>query len=820
MDAQYDHLHTQSNLKNRWFEEKIYSHSHNPGPLYSIDTPPPTVSGTLHIGHVFSYTQTDVIARYKRMDGYSVFYPMGFDDNGLPTERFVENSRGIKAYMMARSEFIAICLEETHKAEKGFQDLWQQLGLSVDWQYCYSTISDRVRKLSQESFIDLYNKGFIYRSHEPALYCTFCRTSVAQAELDDKEVPSFFNDIVFKDAAGNDLIIGTTRPELLSSCVALLFNPNDERYQHLKNTYVTTPFFNKQVPVYEDESVSIDKGTGLVMCCTFGDKMDVEWYKKFALPYVQSIGLDGKFLSDTGILAGLNVHDARAKMIEALKNENLLIRQQPIIHAVSIHERCKKEIEFLALAQWFINVLDYKKEFLALADQIAWYPSFMKVRYINWVENLNWNWCISRQRFFGISFPVWHCNDCKNIILADIQQLPLDPQETAYNGKCPSCNSNNITPDTDVMDTWNTSSITPYICKDLFANQTGSPFANTLQEFMPMSMRPQAHDIIRTWAFYTIVKSWMHEGKAPWSNIVVSGHVLSTQKEKISKSQGNSPMDPVNLLKNYAADAIRYWTSAGTLGYDSPFSEQQLKNGQRLITKLWNAFRFTASHIQSINSQEAPASLGAVNEWILHEATTVFAQYKKALDMHEFGHALSCIEKFFWQDFCDNYIELIKNQLFNPQEYAADQVKATQWTLYHIGLQILQWYAPYVPFITEAIYQELYVTKNMQQSLHQTRFADIQQKVDYAASAKIMERVIHIVDQIRKLKSEHKISLKVPIETLDIYSDDADLCSMIQQYEQLIKGVTHAVTVRYHHESLESSSMITANDVWHAKVNC
>lgn len=820
MEIRYDHLANQIKFQKKWEEEKTYSMENNPGELYSIDTPPPTVSGTLHLGHIFSYTQTDFIARYKRMQGYSVFYPFGFDDNGLPTERYVENKRKIKAHQVGRSAFIAICLEETAIAEKMFQDLWQQISLSADWDHCYSTISDDVRRLSQASFIDLYKKGFVYRKDEPALYCTTCRTSVAQAELDDKELPSFFNDIVFKDMQGNDLIIGTTRPELLPSCVALLYNPADTRYQHLKGNSATVPLFNFTVPIFADEQVSIEKGTGLVMCCTFGDKTDVEWYKKFKLPYKQSIGFDGKMTENTGVLAGLKVTDARVKAIEELKAHGLLVSQREILHSVNVHERCKKEIEFMVLKQWFINLLDHKQKFLDLADQIDWYPTFMKSRYKNWVENISWDWGISRQRFFGIPFPAWHCLDCNEVILADLAMLPVDPQETAAPTSCSKCASTNLQPDTDVMDTWNTSSISPYICYQLFNKNNVLPFENhDVAPFIPMSMRPQAHDIIRTWAFYTIVKSWMHHGVIPWKDIVISGHVLSDAKEKLSKSKENASLTPDNLLKTYSADVIRHWTASGSLGYDVPFSENQLKIGQKLVTKLWNAFRFAMPHMQTLtHPQQERKNIGAVNEWLLHSISNCFETYKSYFNKNEFGLALHAVEQFFWNDFCDNYIELVKNQLFNPEQYDEIAVDATKWTLYHVGLRILQLYAPYLPYVTETIYQDLYVAHEKVPSIHQTKFHNVQRAYTFAESAHVMTHVIAISSQVRKLKTSQQLSLKVPLKVLTIHMPDYKTIDQIKAHQQLIKGVTQAEEIMYATDALPEALLIGVDTEWHASV--
>jgi len=821
MDPRYDHLKYEKAAQDLWEQSKTYTAQHNPGPLYSIDTPPPTVSGQLHIGHIFSYTQTDIIARYKRMSGFSVFYPLGFDDNGLPTERYVEKKLDIGAHAVGRSEFIRLCLQETEAVEKTFQELWQRMGLSVDWQLCYSTISDASRKVSQESFIRLYEKGYVYRTYEPALYCTTCRTSVAQAELDDEEKPSFFNDIVFKSQDGKDLLIGTTRPELLSSCVALLYNPGDERYKYLRGQQATVPIFENKVPILEDEGVEIEKGTGLVMCCTFGDKKDIEWYKKFKLPYKQSIGLDGKWLPDTGILAGLRATAARETIINALKEKNLLLRQNPIKHSVNVHERCKKEIEYVALSQWFLRILEHKEKFLALADQINWYPTFMKARYKNWVENISWDWCLSRQRFFGIPFPVWHCLDCKEILLAPIDKLPIDPQETKFTGNCTKCKSSRITPDTDVMDTWNTSSITPQLCYLYFNPAAPSAFTQSaeLKKFIPMSMRPQAHDIIRTWAFYTIVKSWMHFETIPWHDIVISGHVLSDAKEKISKSKDNNPLKPDNLLKNYPADVIRYWTASGALGQDVAFSENQLKIGLRLITKIWNAFRFIQEHVAHLESASVESNhLGAPNEWLLHTATECFAHYKKYFEQQEFSLALDQIEKFFWHNFCDNYLEIIKDQLFNPLNYDAREVHATRHTLYTVGLRILQLYAPFLPHITETLYDLVYRKKEKVTSLHQTKFTAYQHTQAYVESAHTMHLMIDLITKVRKLKSEHQLSLKAELDTLEVYAFDLEQLKGLIALEQTLKGITHAKNIVYRDKKIGACYLDTAANAAHIEV--
>jgi len=794
MDKKYDYRSAEPQIKEFWEKEEVYAFKPNGKRVFSIDTPPPTISGSLHIGHIFSYTHTDIIARFNRMKDKNVFYPFGFDDNGLPTERYVEKKRKVSPFGIGRSKFINICLEETKKAEQEFQNLWQSVGLSVDWQLWYSTISPKVRKISQKSFIKLYEKGFIYRKNEPALYCTHCRTSVAQAELDDQEIEASFNDIVFLSSDGEKLIISTTRPELLASCVALFYNPNDKRYQKLKNKEAIVPLYGYNVKIIADEKVDPEKGSGLVMCCTFGDKTDIQWYKEYKLPYRESIGRNGKWTKATGILEDLKVADARKTIIEKLKDIGVLVNQKIIKHPVNVHERCKHSIEYLILPQWFLNILENKKKFLEAADKIVWYPNYMKARYINWVENLGWDWCLSRQRFYGIPFPIWYCKSCDKVLLPSIDKLPVDPQEMSFPGKrCPECKSSDIVPDTDIMDTWNTSSLTPYICYSLFDKKTDDVFSDKItKKFLPISMRPQAHDIIRTWAFYSIVKAQLHNTVIPWDSIVISGHVLSSTAGKISKSKKHSIPAPEKLLEQWSADAIRFWTASATLGTDVSFSESQLKIGHRLVTKLWNAFRFMHQHLSTFDPQEKPEQLGTINEWILQKSSETFGQYEKELNKNEFSLALNHIDSFFWHEFCDNYLELIKDQLFNPEKYETAEIEATKWTLYQIGLRILQLYAPFVPFITETLYQKLYRTKSSISSIHKTIYNDIQKQYKFTIATEEIENLIRLVVQIRKLKTTNQLSLGTPLVKLTIYTTDDVLKKVIEDHKPLLKGISRA----------------------------
>jgi valyl-tRNA synthetase len=493
-----------------------------------------------------------------------------------------------------------------------------------------------------------------------------------------------------------------------------------------------------------------------------------------------------------------------------------------------VHERCKKEIEYLMLPQWFLRILPLKQELIQKADEISWYPYFMKSRYINWVENLSWDWCLSRQRFYGIPFPAWHCTTCEEIILASPEQLPIDPQETPAPRNCLNCPESTIVPDTDVMDTWNTSSLTPYICLSLYQKDIQNIFSDT--SFIPMSMRPQAHDIIRTWAFYTIVKTLLHQNSIPWRTI------------EISKSQENSPLAPENLLKLYPADVIRYWTASGTLGHDVAFSESQLAIGQKLLVKLWNAFKFAQQYLAFFDpihrhviqsslveqfgnilpsaTQEAlietyaqhaipESKLTTVNAWILHQASATFSSYQKYFEEHEISLALNAVEKFFWHDFCDNYIELIKDILMQQDKYSTAEVSQTLWTLYTVGLRILQLYAPFVPHITETLYAIIYKRFEQASSIHNTRYTTVHKQYTYPEEAAIMQKLLAIISTVRKLKTEHQLSLKTEITKLTVSLIDTQNKKLLQENEQLLKGITRAQEIEYIQTPVEQATLKT-----------
>ncbi len=758
MQKNYDFSKTEKEMQNFWKEKSIYKFDpESKSEIYSIDTPPPTVSGRLHIGHIFSYTQAEMIARFKRMQGYNVFYPFGFDDNGLPTERLVEKEEGIIAKNLPRSEFIKKCVMTSEKYEEEFKALWNSLGFSVDWSLQYETINPMVQRISQKSFIKLLRDGKAYMKESPVLWCTECQTSIAQAELDTVEKDTTFNYINFK-VGEESLLVATTRPELLYGCVCLFVNPKDERYTKFIGKKAIVPLYDYEIPILADEKVDIAKGTGAVMCATFGDSTDVEWYDTHKLPFRKVILPDGKIDEGVPMIGGLKVTAARRQIINLLSEKGLLSDSENITHTVAVHERCGKEIEIIPSRQWYIDILSNKDLFLKAADSINWYPQQMKNRYISWVENLKWDWCISRQRYFGVPFPIWYCKNCGKVIIADEEMLPVNPLESKPEGPC-SCGCVEFEPEKSVFDTWATSSVTPQI------NAKWEEKDDISDRLLPMSLRTQAHEIIRTWAFYTIVKSLYHTGEIPWKDIMVCGFVLAKKGEKISKSKSNSDLSPKLLIENHSADVIRYWAANSKLGTDTFFSADELGIAKRFITKLWNASKFSISHLQDIDLDNS-GSFMPVDIWIKERCRQTIINAGKLLDQYEIGPARHEIDEFFWKDFCDYYLEIVKERLYQPEKHGYKERQSAQCALYYCMINILKLYAVYVPHITEFIYQEFFRQHEKSVSLHKLMWE--QEKSFDEEIILFGEELKGIIAETRKYKSENNLSMKSEMEELHI----------------------------------------------------
>jgi len=779
MQKNYDFKQAEKEMQSFWKENSIYSFdADSPKEIYAIDTPPPTVSGSLHIGHIFSYTQAEMIARFKRMQGYNVFYPFGFDDNGLPTERLVEKDEGIIAKDLPRSEFITKCIATTERYEKEFKDLWQGLGFSVDWSLQYETINPMVQRISQKSFIRLFKAGKAYMKESPVLWCTECRTSIAQAELDTIDKDTAFNYIQFT-VGEEKLIVATTRPELLYGCVCLFVNPEDDRYKEYVGKSAVVPLYNYPIPILSDEKVSLEKGTGVVMCATFGDSTDAEWYETYNLPYRKVILPDGTIDESVPYIGGLKVIAARRQIIKLLSDNGMLVDSKNITHTVAVHERCGKEIEIIPSKQWYIDILSNKELYLKAADKINWYPAYMKNRYIIWVENLKWDWCISRQRYFGVPIPVWYCKSARE------EMLPVNPLETSPGKSC-SCGCNEFVPESAVFDTWATSSVTPQI------NAKWDEANDISGKLLPMSMRTQAHEIIRTWAFYTIVKSLYHTGEIPWKDIMICGFVLAKKGEKISKSKSNSGLSPSALIENHSADVIRYWAANSRLGTDTFFSVEELGIAKRFIIKLWNASKFAISHFHDIDL-EADIDLMPVDRWIIQRCKQTASEAARLLNQYEIGSARHEIDDFFWKDLCDYYLEIVKERLYQPEIHGYKERQSAQYALYYCMLNVLKLYAIYVPHITEYIYQEFFRQNENSISIHKSHWesaASIDNEIIMFG-----EKLKDIIAGVRKYKTENALSMKTEIDEVTIKSD-AQYAGMFEQTIRDIKACCRAKEIR------------------------
>ena len=757
LDKKYNANEKEAKWLNYWQENKIYAFKPDKRKIYSIDTPPPTVSGSIHIGHIFSYSQTEMIARYKRLRGYNVFYPFGFDDNGLPSERLVEKEQGKKAAEIGREEFSKLCYDTTDKYEAEFQELFSKMGVSTDWDIHYKTVSPSTIKVSQLSFLDLINKGHCYHKESPALWCNECLTSIAQAELETKTIKTTFNYVKFKTVEdGKEFTIATTRPELLPAIVCVFVNPEDEKHKSLIGKTAHIPVIDVEVPIMADEKVAIDKGTGVVMCCTFGDQTDIEWWKKYNLPLKYIFTDDGRIIDSVPNYGGMKIKEARKKIIEDLQNGGYIEKIEELEHEVQTHERCGKEVEYAVMNQWFIDIMNHKEDFIRIGNEIKWHPDYMHARYDEWVNNVAWDWCISRQRYFGVPFPVWYCKECGEVILAKQEDLPVNPlTDKPPVNCCPKCGCQEFVPESDVMDTWATSSVTPLI------NMHYGEKDNYEALLKPMSLRTNASEIIRTWDFYTIVKSFYHFGMRPWDNVMISGFVMASKGEKISKSKGNSKVEPLALIDQYSADVIRYWAASGRLGTDIVFSEETLLRGKKLINKLWNVAKFIEMHLSDYTDKPF-TEYEYIDKWILGSFQEMEKNFLRYLDEYEVGLALNTLEKFFW-NFCDNYIEIVKHRLYRPEEFGETPRYSGQKTVYTLLYKLLQDFSIFFPFITEEIYQELY---HEDKSIHLTEIKEL--NYSFEKEIKNGDHMMNIISQARGEKTNHNVSLKTPIKNLEI----------------------------------------------------
>jgi valyl-tRNA synthetase len=819
----YDHRAVEAAWRERWDAWRIYRFDPDRPreESFVIDTPPPTVSGSLHVGHGYSYAHQDLIARYQRMRGRNVAYPMGWDDNGLPTERRVQNVFNIRPNPalpyrpdwkprrdqganeppeeVSRLNFIEACAVLTAEDERAFEETWRELGLSIDWSMTYATIDAHARQVSQLSFLDLLRKGLVYASSAPTMWDVDYKTAVAQAEVEDRLKKSAYVDLRFAVEGGREVTISTTRPELLGACVALAAHPDDDRYRDLFGGTAVTPLYRAPVPILPAEHADPEKGTGILMVCTFGDGNDVEFWKAKGLPLRQLVGPDGRIVAADYArepfasrdperanaahreLAGKSVEQARRRIVELLAAEGsaasgsgvaLQGEPRPVEHPVKFYERGERPLEYLPARQWFVRILDAKDELLEQGRRIQWHPPHMRARYEHWVEGLNQDWCVSRQRFAGVAFPVWYpvrsdgTVDYEHPILAGADELPVDPLAVPPRGRREEERGQpgGFVGDPDVMDTWATSSLTPQILSGWGRDEAMH------RKLFPLDLRPQSHEIIRTWAFYTIVKAWMHERSVPWRHITISGWVLDPDRKKMSKSKGNV-VTPTHLFHEHSADAYRYWAARNRLGTDTTFDPEVVRVGKRLATKLFNASRFVLSQLDRVGADYSRVPVADLREELdvafVAELRTLVARATAAFEEHDYALPLQATEELFWR-FCDDFVELVKVRSYDESDTAE---RRSAIAALHLGLHVfLRLFAPFMPYVTEEIWSWRFAREapGPDGSIHRARWpaVDEMSAAGEPAAPESFAAASEVLTQIRGAKTREKRNLRWPVTRL------------------------------------------------------
>lgn len=796
----YDPDTVEAKWQDRWVDEDTYAYRggdvDDPDTAFSIDTPPPTVSGSLHWGHVYGTVLQDIVARFSRMQGNEVYFPFGYDDNGIASERLTEEELDVRHQDFGRQEFQEKCREVCAQYEAEFTENMQSFGFSIDWNNTYRTIEPRVQRISQLSFIDLYEKGREYRKRAPAIWCPECQTAISQVETEDDEQGSHFHDIQFEVVGGDAFTISTTRPELLPACVAVFVHPDDDDNAHLVGEEAKIPIFGQEVPIIEDERVDMETGSGIVMCCTFGDQTDIEWYQAHDLPLRIAIDESGHLTEEAGDYAGMHSSEAREAIVSDLDDAGVLLDRWEITHTVNVHERCGVGVEFLVTEQWYVEMLDRKEEYLEAGRQMEWYPEKMFTRYKHWIEGLQWDWCISRQRSSGIPFPVWYCADCGDEVVANKEDLPVDPLSDDPPVDACDCGCEEFVPEEDVFDTWATSSLTPLINARWDWDEESGEFSMERPEIFPMDIRPQGHDIISFWLFHTVVKCYEHTGEVPFDSVMVNGMVLDENRQKMSKSVGNV-VSPSEVKAKFPVDAARFWAAGSATGDDLPYQEKGLRAGEKLMQKLWNASKLVDSLTPDEDTEVPAEDLSALDRWMLAELDHEAEFVREKLEAREFSKARDSLRSFFWGTFCDDYLEIAKQRVREEADESA------RYTLRTAHKRFLKLFAPVLSHITEELWQDLYAEGDEFQSIHRTAWPE---PLGIEADHEAGETAMAVVGALRRYKSERQLPLNKELSHVAVYGG-------IDGFEMDIKRVMHVAELETLDEEPEIESVITGIDL-------
>ncbi len=779
----------------KWEDENIYKYiGDGSRPRYIIDTPPPYPTGAIHLGHVLNWVYIDMNARYRRQKGFDVLFPQGWDCHGLPTEVKVEETHGIKKNDVSRTQFRQYCIDLTTKNIASMKADMKAMGYSQDWTREFVTMNPEYMKRTQYSFLKMYEDGLIYQGKHPVNWCPRCQTAIAFAEVEYSDNTTFLNYVNFPPAVEDSyediassqesgkqadpkeegILIATTRPELMSACVAVVIHPEDERYTHLLGKYVEVPLSHQKVKIIADEEVDPEFGTGAVMICTFGDKTDVSWVQKYNLEVIDVIDDAGTLTAAAGRYEGMDLQTCKKQTIKDLDSEGYLLKKEQVDQNVGQCWRCKTPVEILLKEQWFVAVRDLIKKTKVAADEMNWVPEHMKSRMVNWADSMEWDWCISRQRIFATPIPVWYCKDCGNVILPEVDDLPIDPTVDKPKHAC-ECGCEEFVPEVDVLDTWMDSSISPL-------SIAGWPDEDYVNHF-PSNIRPQGHDIIRTWAFYTTLRCLALTGQKPFDDIVINGMVFGEDGNKMSKSRPEFVVGPEEVIEKYGADSLRTWAANSVPGSDVIFDWKDIKHGYRFLRKFWNAFRFISMQIfdEKISYGDVKDNLGPLDLWILSKLNNLNRTVDQAFADYNFAETITSIERFFWHDFCDEYIEAVKYRLYT--DVSDESRRAAKYTLRTVVETSLKLLAPIAPFFTEEVYQYF-----SDESIHTTLWPEVYDELINEEIENKGETTVELIDEVRRFKSSAKIPLNAELAEVNVYTSDDDLVDVFNQFDADIKG--------------------------------